>query len=246
MSPRPPAGSNKEGGGLSSPLRWLLKRITPRDRRDDVLGDLEVSHDERRARLGAARARLHLWKEVAALVLWRLRGVGRGDMGRDLMQDLRFAVRTLARRPGFSLTTVLVLGLGIGAPTTVLTLVNRIFNQRPAHVVEPHRLLRVWRSWGPGQGGGALGNPDYVYYRENVRTLEGLAAWGGSTVAAYALDGVPGGQLDAVFASDNFFDVLGVRPLTGRFFLPADNREPGAGPSAKVHPPSEGPWTSTA
>ena len=160
-------------------------------------------------------------------------------MGRDLLQDLRFGARALARQPGFALTAVLVLGLGIGAPTTVLTLVNRIFFDAPPGVTAPDRLLRVWRSWAPGEGGGSLMHPDYVYYRENVSALEGLAAWGGSQVAAYTLDGVRSDQLDALCVSDNYFDVLGVSPARGRFFSRDENLEPGAVPVAVV---SNGFW----
>jgi len=160
-------------------------------------------------------------------------------MGSDLMRDVRFGARALARRPGFSLLTVVVLGLGIGAPTTVLTLVSRIFFDRPPEVAEPHRLVRLWRSWGPEGGGGALMHPDYVYYRENVTALEGLAAWGGQQVASYTLDGVRSDQLSALAVSDNYFDVLGVKAARGRFFVADENREPGAAPVAVL---SDGFW----
>jgi len=147
----------------------------------------------------------------------------------DLLHDLRFGFRTVRRYPGFSLAAVLVLGLGIGAPTTVLTLVDRIFFERPEAVSEPHRLVRLWRSPGPGLAS-SFGNPDFVFYRENVTALQGLAAWGGPTVASYAIPGGRSSQLDVAFASDNYFDVLGVRPARGRFFLPEENAAPGSHP----------------
>jgi predicted permease len=160
-------------------------------------------------------------------------------MGRDLLQDLRFGLRTLARQPGFALTAIVVLGLGIGASTTVLTLVNRIFFDAPPHVVQPDRLVRVWRSWAPGEGGGALQYPDYLYYRDKVSTLDGLAAWGGTRQASYTLDGTRSDQLSALFVSDNYFSVLGVAAARGRFFTPDENRAPGAVPVAVV---SDGFW----
>jgi len=249
------------GGGLPGPHRWILGRLLPRARREDVLGDLEEAHRRRTRRFGPAAARRHLWREVGALVLWRvgaglrppLHPAGRAHahdleepwtgrtttMGRDLLQDVRFGLRALARRPGFALTAVVVLGLGIGAPTTVLTLVNRIFFDAPPDVVEPHRLVRVWRSWAPGQGGGSLMNPDYVYYRENATALDGLAAWGGDLTASYTLDGVRADQLEALCVSDNYFEVLGVKPERGRFFLLDENRTPGDDPVAVV---SDGFW----
>ncbi|GMV06508.1 MAG: hypothetical protein AMXMBFR53_27840 [Gemmatimonadota bacterium] len=160
-------------------------------------------------------------------------------MGRDLLRDLRFGLRTLTRQPGFTLAAVAIMGLGIGAPTTVLTMVSRIFFDAPPGVSEPHRLVRVWRSWAPGQGGGSLQHPDFVYYRENVTALQGLAAWGGSRVASYTLDGSNPDQLDVLSVSDNYFDVLGVSPARGRFFTREENREPGAVAVAVI---SDGFW----
>jgi predicted permease len=151
-------------------------------------------------------------------------------MGRDLLQDLTFGMRTLARRPAFAGTAVLILGLGIGAPTTVLTLVNRIFFDRPPEVTEPHRIFRAFRSWAPGEGGGSMQHADYLYYRENASTLSGLAAYGGSTVGAFSTGGSEPTQLRGGFVSDNYFDVLGVRPAQGRFFLLEENAEPDARP----------------
>ena len=247
-------------------LGWVLARALPATRRDEVLGDLEESYARRTLRLGPARARRLLWKEAAALLLWRLRAVGTGlgvrsaigseglddegntgshlkgtgtMMGRDLLRDLRFGARTLLRQPGFTLVAVAVMGLGIGAPTTVLTLVNRIFFDAPPQVTEPHRLVRVWRSWAPGQGGGSLQHPDFAYYRENATTLDGLAAWGGGQTATYTLDGTGTDQLQVQPVTDNYFQVLGVAPTRGRFFTRDENTVPGQAAVAVV---SDGFW----
>lgn len=148
-------------------------------------------------------------------------------MGRDFLRDLRFGARTLARRPGFTFTAVAVLGLGIGAPTTVLTLIQRIFFETPPEVQEPHRLLRVYRSWAPGQGGGSLGHADYLHYKQSVTTLAGLAAQGGRFVGVFTAGGSETDQLTGTFVSDDYFQVLGVRPALGRFFTPEENLTPG-------------------
>ncbi|HZD06551.1 MAG TPA: hypothetical protein VE173_16685, partial [Longimicrobiales bacterium] len=58
--------------GLPGPLRWILGLLLPGERRDDVLGDLEEGYRATGARLGAAAARRRLWREVAALLMWRL------------------------------------------------------------------------------------------------------------------------------------------------------------------------------
>jgi predicted permease len=144
-----------------------------------------------------------------------------------LVQDLRFGARTLLRRPAFTIAAVAVLGLGIGATATVLTLVNEVFFRKPPHLVEPNRLFRL--NTLPGYYG-AAGNPDFVYYRDNATTLAGLAAYGGFRAVSYSLDGERSDQLDVVFVSDNFFEVLGVPPFLGRTFLPEENATPGTHP----------------
>jgi len=163
--------------------------IVPRGRRKEVLADLGDAYQGRARRLGEKTANRYLFREMGSLILWRLKW-WRGatatwtaagatsektkTLGHDFLQDLRFGTRTLIRRPGFTLIAVLVLGLGIGAPATVLTLVNTIFFERPAGIAEPDRVIRLTRSFGRSQGGGALGNPDYLYYRETNSTLSGL------------------------------------------------------------------------
>jgi len=144
----------------------------------------------------------------------------------SVIQDLRYGLRTLRRRPTFTLAAVAILGLGIGATATVLTLVNEIFLQPPPHIVEPDRLFRLHTR--PGFGG--AGNPDYEYYRDNASTLSGLAAYGGSRAVSYSLGEGRTDQLDAVFVSDNLFEVLGVHPALGRTFLPEENLTPGTHP----------------
>jgi predicted permease len=145
----------------------------------------------------------------------------------SVIQDLRYGLRTLRRRPTFTLAAVAVLGLGIGATATVLTLMNEIYFQRPVHVVEPDRLFRFQTRRGYG---GAAGNPDYVYYRDNASTLAGLAAYGGFRAVSYTPDGDRNDQLDIVFVSANFFEVLGVPPALGRTFLQEENVTPGTHP----------------
>lgn len=158
----------------------------------------------------------------------------------EFVQDLRFGLRGLKRRPAFTSAAVVVLGLGIGAPTTVFTLVDTIFFERPEHVEDPHRLVRVFRSYEPGVAGGTLQHADYLYYRENATTLSGFAGYGGEGVASYRLgDGAPG-QFELLFTSDNYFDVLGVQPALGRAFTAEENSVPGRDAVAVV---SHGFWT---
>ena len=109
--------------GLPALLRWAVRLVVPAHRLDDVLGDLEESAALRAERLGAGAARRHVWRELLALLVWRLGWRGRRDptrptgamttttmtkrrstMGRDLLQDLAFGLRALTRRPAFAAT----------------------------------------------------------------------------------------------------------------------------------------------
>lgn len=168
---------------------------------------------------------------------WRHRTAG---WMAGVVQDLRFGARGLRHRPVFAATAIVVLALGIGAPTTVFTLVDTIFFQRPEHVQEPHRLVRVFRSLEPGVAGGTLQHADYQYYRERATTLAGLAGYGGEGVVSYRVGSSPPGQLQLLHVSDNYFDVLGVPLVLGRGFSPQESQVPGRDAVAVV---SEGFWT---
>ena len=149
---------------------------------------------------------------------------------RDVWSDLGVGLRAWRRRPGVAAMAVVVLALGIGATTTVLSLIDRIFLEVPAEVEEPHRLVRIFRAW-DGGGGGWWGYPDYLHFRDNARTVSGLGATAGAELAAsYSIDGVNSDQLLLEQVSDNFFDVLGVTPVLGREFLPEENATPGTHP----------------
>lgn len=232
---------------ISPYVKKLISIAVPKDRREDVLADMANSHRSRVSRIGNRAAKRFLYREIVSLVLWRLRwwrsahatretaevtGTKTKAIGRDLVRDVRYGARTILRQPGFAVTAVAVLGLGIGAPATVFTLVNQIFFEQPEHIVEPERIIKLTRSWAPGEGGGALQNADYLYYRNNASTLEGLAAYGEDRMVAYTLAGSTHDQLRMLFVSDNFFDVLGVTPVLGRTFVPEENQTPGTHPVA--------------
>jgi len=149
-------------------------------------------------------------------------------MVRDLGHDLRFGVRALRRRPAFTVLVIGVLALGIGAVTSIFTLVDRLFFAPPAGVQAPQELVRLFRSWAPGEGG-AMAYADFLEYR-SARTLSGLMAYDPSGVPATArLDGTPA-PVNVRPVSDGYFEVLGVRPARGRFITPAENAVPGGHP----------------
>ena len=143
-----------------------------------------------------------------------------------LLQDLRFAIRQLRKSPGFALTTILTLALGIGATTAIFSLINAVL-LRPLPFPEPGRLMAVGTihtsvtKSGPPD---SLSYPDFFDWRTRNRTFESLASYHGDNHTLTG-NGTPR-QLEAQTVSSEFFRLLGINPLLGRGFV-ADDEKPG-------------------
>ena len=148
-----------------------------------------------------------------------------------LLQDLRFAIRTLAKSPGFTLAATLTLALGIGANTTLFSLVNAVLLRPPAHVAEPERLVSVYTSDYSGPAFGSSSYPDYLDFRAQTAVFEGVAAFAPRPAAVG--DGERLERTAGEVVSEDYFRVLGVRPRLGRFFV-AEEGKPGAAPAVVV------------
>src|SRR6266699_2142524 len=136
------------------------------------------------------------------------------------MNDLRYALRTLARSPGLSLAAVLTLGLGIGANTAMFGVVDRLFFRRPAHVVDPNRVARLYvTTTMPGYGTNTMSigtYPRYQDFRDRARSFTAVAAYGSGRLSLGLGAQAEGVRGELVTAS--LFSLLGVRPELGRFF----------------------------
>src|SRR5690242_19558843 len=139
----------------------------------------------------------------------------------DLLRDARVALRGFRRTPGFAITTVLILALGIGMSTTMCTvfktiLVDRLPISAQDRVVIMHTLDRSGRH---------LDVPD-AYLAEIARDSALFHGVAGVLHFGAALEPFSDGsallQLASAYASANFFDVLGMRPVVGRFLRPED------------------------
>jgi putative ABC transport system permease protein len=139
-----------------------------------------------------------------------------------LAQDLRYAARGLSRRPGFTAMIVATIALGVGANAAIFSVINGILI-RPLPYQQPEQLVAFaheapqWLSSGP----------DFIDYQRDVRSLSGLAAYV-QREATLSTSGDPL-RVRAVRASDEFFPVLGARPLLGRLFA-ADEFRPAVAP----------------
>jgi predicted permease len=144
-------------------------------------------------------------------------------------RDVRYALRTLRKSPGFTLVCVLTLGLGIGASTAIFSVVNGVL-LRPLPYPNHERLVRIGERH-PGNGCGLCGNFGNVTYA-NFNDLERAAATV-ENVSAFrewsfnlTNDGEPE-QVPGALVSGNFFAALGSKPVLGRVITPEDDA-PGA------------------
>jgi len=154
-----------------------------------------------------------------------------------LLQDFRYAVRTLRKSPGFTVVAVLTLALGIGANTTIFSLVNGVM-LRPLPFRDPGRLVRVWES-SPSRNWTffSMSQPDFLDYREQNHSFERLAATMGFPVTL--TEGDAPERISGLAVSPNFFATLGITPLVGRDMLP---EEDSAGRGSRIVLISHGLW----
>ena len=141
-----------------------------------------------------------------------------------MLQDLRYALRTLARTPGFTATAGLTLALGIGATTLMFSIVHAVL-WRPLPYPEPDRLVLLFNV--RQQGGGPqirASGLDFADWRARAQSFDGLAAHVG-TGFTFSGTGEPE-LIRGQMVTDDFFRVIGVAPALGRPFTP-DEFTPG-------------------
>ena len=155
----------------------------------------------------------------------------------QLFTDLRLAVRLLVKSPAFTLVAVVSLALGIGANTTIFSLLNALLLQ-PLPGREPARLATVYTSDFSGPLYSASSYPDYLDFRAQAGSFDGLAAFG--VLPVVMTDRGESRRVVGQFVSGNFFEVLGLGAAYGRALLPAED-DPGAPPAAVV---SDAFWRS--
>ncbi|HZI14657.1 MAG TPA: ABC transporter permease, partial [Myxococcus sp.] len=142
-----------------------------------------------------------------------------------LLQDLRYALRTLGRQWLFTVTAVLTLALGIGANTATFSLVDAVL-LRPLPYAVPEQLVVVWGEH-PNVHRETASLPDFNDWRAGGSAFSELAALAFTSLNLSG-DGEPE-RVPAVRATSNFFTLFGVAPVLGRGFLPEEERQ-GAAP----------------
>ncbi|MBZ5565989.1 MAG: ABC transporter permease [Acidobacteriia bacterium] len=156
----------------------------------------------------------------------------------NFVQDIRYGLRQLRRSPGFTAVAVITLALGIGANTAIFSVVYAVL-LKPLPFRSPDQLVRMFeaneRAGIPAEG---CSYPEFQEWQRQNHIFSGMAA-----VQAHELTLTGRGEPTVVRVGDvtaDFFPVLGVAPLEGRTFLPADDDQ-GAAPVVVI---SEGLWRS--
>ncbi len=237
-----------EGSAGTPRLPWLsrmLLRVSIRDAdaREGIIGDLA---EELHVLSSRGLKPLHIWGKavLAAVALATRLTLARGTLGNgprptlrpgrrskgtalgmdDIKRDLTYALRQLARSPGFTITAVLTLSLGIGATTVAFNLVNGIL-LRPLPFPEPDRLVTLWERRATGQEL-SLSFPNFEDWRDQSRSFEGITAirfpW-----EVTVLGGEEPTRGTMLGVSREFFEVIGVQPFLGRPISYDENRAGG-------------------
>jgi putative ABC transport system permease protein len=222
--------------GLQRVFRFPLSR---RRIREDVDAELAFHLEERAAEL---MARGNLTRaEAAEEVERRFGDVGAyrrelgsidgashrraayGEAARTLVRELGQAFRSLSRARSFSLLAMFTLALGLGASTTIFTLLDRIVIE-PLGYPNARRLIRIGTQWPGVKAGDEYGSSKYMYerFQKESRTLEHVGIYVFQAFTLPATNGLDAERVYAFDASSSMFAILGVRPELGRAFTEQD------------------------
>jgi len=207
----------------------LLKIVLPRSDRKHILDELDELQEHRALKVGKAAAdrwrRKQIWSFVVKALptfWWRrpLSGFLRVMAERDgklgfwdtLRQDLRFAARSFRRKPGFALAAILILGVGIGATTTIFSVVDTVM-LRPLPYPEPGELVSF---------GGYAGMRPLMYrrWRDGLESYEALGA--ASNAPVNLTEEGPPKRLQASRVTPELLPLLGATPHLGRLLMRDD------------------------
>jgi putative ABC transport system permease protein len=210
----------------------LLLRVLSADARDAALGDLEEEfRDEAVPRLGPTRARLWYWRQVLSLtiafMLDRMRRTNSGSFrskSDSMRHDIRDAFRTIVRSPSYSLITIAVLALGIGATSAIFSFVDGVL-LRPMPYEHSDRIVRLWEQPPASSGGrNSISTANFLDWQQEGDVFERIVAVAGSS--ATLTGGTEPRQIRGVRVTAAYFDVYGTKAALGRTFAP-DEDQPG-------------------
>jgi predicted permease len=200
-----------------------------------IAGDLREEYRELALRIGVSPARAWYWRAAMALVVRyssaRMRSSllpdapGSGWINRrltmsDSLQDIRYGVRRLVRSPAFTTIVVLTLALGIGANTTIFSIVNSLL-LRPLPYPEPGQLVTLNHVYPSVDLVTGISAPGFRDYRDRTQSFDNVAitrGWSANLTGLGDPVRVTGSRVSA-----NYFQTYGIVPVNGRSFLPQED-----------------------
>ena len=148
-----------------------------------------------------------------------------------LLQDIRFGFRQLMKHPGFAALAIISMALGIGANTSIFSLVDTAL-LRPLAVKDPSQLVELYGTLHNGADWSLQSYPNYKDYRDRNTVFFGLFVYR-VTVSSLTINNFSQ-RVWGYLVSGNYFDVLGVKPMLGRAFLPEEDQTPDSNPVAVI------------
>ena len=214
---------------LVAKFRSLLRNLFS-SRRVDTDLDAEVrSHlamlteENLRAGMSPQEAQRHARLELGGVdqVKEQVSEVRIGNWLHSVISDCRYVVRQLGRSPGFTVVSVLTLALAIGANTALFSVINGVL-LNPLPYPHPEQLVTLHESK-PNFNTGSISYPNFLDWQKDNRTLSAMAVSRGYSFSLTKLGEAE--QIPAQFVTSDFFPILGVNPILGRGFLPADDQK---------------------
>jgi predicted permease len=207
--------------------RWVAlfrRRKLDNDLDEELRSHLDMAAEENRKRgMPDEEARYAAMRDFGGVTqvreMVRMReGV---PMVESLVQDLHFALRQMRKSPGFTVLTALILTLGIGINTAIFSVVHHILLE-PLPFPQPGQLYAVWaRSDALGNARIAASGPDFLDYQDQSRSFSRIVEIIPLFTETWTGDGEPR-LFDCTGVSEGFFDMLGVRPVLGRFYTASE------------------------
>ena len=193
---------------------------------DNVAAGMAPDEARRQAHLkfgSPRRVREEVWQQNTSAVfdsLWR---------------DLRYAVFTLARTPGFTIVALLIMAMGIGANTALFTIVRSVL-LKPLPFKDPDRLIQLYEKSPTGSHPFNYVAPGmYAAWKEQSPSVEQMAIYGTDSINLSGDEGQLPEKIRYAECSWNLFPMLGIQPALGRFFLQAEDRRDAGGTVVLTH-----------
>ena len=222
---------------LNHKLRMRIAMLFARNRAEQRLRDELSFHLEQQIAENVAAGMSHAAARQAALRAFgnpmllreQARATWSWNLSESLLRDLKYGMRTLLRTPGFALVSVLVMALGLGAATSLFTLVRAVM-LRPLPFRDPGSLVMLYehyRQTKSGDGYNAVAPGDYRDWRSQTHGFEDMAAMRGYGGIVSGVHSELPEVVQSAGGSANLFPLLGVAPVYGRIFTQAEDTPKG-------------------